>query len=102
MITSLVERIGKGAAANIENSVADPNSNNLLTSDFIYDLVFLYRAYGHFMLEDYDLSLKDYIKSNQIKKLTPAAQYNMTLAQGMKAFSSKEFETAISFFTKSQ
>lgn len=107
MITSLVERIGKATANNLENnnqhnSLADPKENSLLSSDFIYDLVFLYRAYGHFMLEDYDLSLKDYIKSNQIKKLTPAAQYNMTLAQGMKAFTSKEFETAISFFTKAQ
>lgn len=64
MITSLVERIGKATANNLESNVADPNQNCLLTSDFIYDLVFLYRAYGHFMLEDYDLSLKDYIKSN--------------------------------------
>ena len=69
MITSLVERIGKATANNLENnnqhnSLADPKENSLLSSDFIYDLVFLYRAYGHFMLEDYDLSLKDYIKSN--------------------------------------
>jgi hypothetical protein len=73
MITGLVERMGK-AGGN------DENNAGLLDSDYIYNLIYLYRAYGYFMLEEYDLSLKDYIKSNQIKKINANAQYNMSLA----------------------
>lgn len=98
MITSLVERMGKQELGAGDGS----GSGSLLTSDFIYDLVFLYRAYGFFMLEEYDSALKDYLKSNQIKKLNASAQYNLTLAQGMKCFAAREFENAISFFTKAQ
>lgn len=32
--------------------------------DYIYNLVFLYRAYGYFVSEEYENSLKDYIKAN--------------------------------------
>lgn len=32
--------------------------------EYIYNLVFLYRAYGYFVTEDYESSLKDYIKAN--------------------------------------
>ena len=34
------------------------------TPDYIYNLVFLYRAYGYFVTEEYENSLKDYIKAN--------------------------------------
>ena len=62
--------------------------------------MFLYRAYGNFVTEDYDSSLKDYIKANQIKKLNAGATFNMSLTQGLKALNSSEYENAISFFTK--
>ena len=44
--------------------------------------------------------MKDYIKSNQLKKLNSQAYYNMILCQGLKALEKKEYENAISFFTK--
>jgi tetratricopeptide (TPR) repeat protein len=68
--------------------------------EYIHNLVFLYRAYGLFVSEEYDACLKDYLKANSIKKLNPSALFNMTLCQGLKALSSSEFESAISFFTK--
>lgn len=39
--------------------------------------MFIYRAYAHFVLEDYDLSIKDYQRANQIQKLNPMTQYNL-------------------------
>lgn len=47
ILTSLVEKLG-------------PGSN----SDYITPLIYLYRAYGYFVTDQYDKSLKDYIKSN--------------------------------------
>jgi|TARA_B110000305_G_C18929859_1_gene399050 hypothetical protein len=37
--------------------------------DYIYPLLYIYRAYGHIILEEYDKGLKDFLKSSQIKKL---------------------------------
>ena len=71
-----------------------------LSPDYIYNLVFLYRAYGYFVTEDYESSLKDYIKANQVKKLNHSSLYNMVLCQGLKCLSNTEYENAISFFTK--
>ena len=56
MITQLVERMSK--------------EDQMMNSDYIYNLVFVYRAYGNFMLEEYDSSVKDYLKANGTKKLT--------------------------------
>jgi hypothetical protein len=67
LISSLIERL-KPAANHAE-----------VPPDYIYNLVFLYRAYGYFVTEDYDNSLKDYIKANQIKKLNTSALFNMSL-----------------------
>ena len=67
LISSLIERL-KPAANQPE-----------VPPDSIYNLVFLYRAYGYFVTEDYDNSLKDYIKANQIKKLNTSALFNMSL-----------------------
>ena len=50
-----------------------------VSPDYIYNLVFLYRAYGYFVGEDYESSLKDYIKANQVKKLNQSSLYNMVL-----------------------
>jgi tetratricopeptide (TPR) repeat protein len=63
-------------------------------------LVYIYRAYAHFVLEDYEQSIKDYLKANNIKRLNQNAQYNLNLAQGLKGLYLKEYENAISFFTK--
>ena len=76
------------------------NGATALSPDYIYNLVFLYRAYGYFVTEDYESSLKDYIKANQIKKLNHTSLYNMVLCQGLKCLASTEYENAISFFTK--
>lgn len=62
--------------------------------------MFIYRAYANFVLEEYDASIKDYLRANQIQKLSATSHYNMLLAQGLKSLSNKEFENAISFFTK--
>ncbi len=48
-------------------------------SDYVTPLVYLYRAYGYFVSENYDKCLKDYIKSNSIKKLNNSAFYNQLL-----------------------
>lgn len=37
--------------------------------DYIYPLLYIYRAYGYIILEDYDNGFKDFIKSSSIKKL---------------------------------
>lgn len=87
LITQLIDRI-KPATADTPR-------------DYIYNLVYLYRAYAYFVSEEYENSLKDYLKANQIKKLNSAALYNMSLTQGLKALNMKEFENAISFFSKS-
>jgi|TARA_B110000285_G_scaffold232861_1_gene305065 tetratricopeptide (TPR) repeat protein len=68
--------------------------------DYIFPLLFIYRAYGYIVLEEYDKGLKDFIKSSQIKKLNASQNYNMILCQGLKNFELKEFENAISFFGK--
>ena len=80
----------------------DSNNKDMppLSPDYIYNLVFLYRAYGYFVTEDYESSLKDYIKANQVKKLNHSSLYNMVLCQGLKCLSNTEYENAISFFTK--
>jgi hypothetical protein len=62
--------------------------------------VYLYRAYGYFVTDDYDRSLKDYIKANQMSKLNNMAIFNMILCQGLKSLEKKEYENAISFFSK--
>jgi tetratricopeptide (TPR) repeat protein len=83
LLSSLIEKTG----ANTE-------------PDYITPLVYIYRAYGYFTTDEYDKSLKDYIKSSQIKKLNTSAAYNMIMCQGLKSLENKEYETAISFFTK--
>jgi len=47
--------------------------------DYIYPLLYIYRAYGYIVLEDYDKGLKDFLKSSQIKKLNASQNYNMIL-----------------------
>lgn len=89
LISNLIERMS-------------PTANQLPETppDYIYNLIYLYRAYGLFVLEEYDSCLKDYIKANQIKKLNAGALFNLSLCQGLKALNGGEYENSISFFTK--
>lgn len=89
LISSLIERLKPSQTQQPETP-----------PDYIYNLVFMYRAYGYFVTEDYDNSLKDYIKANQIKKLNTSALFNMALCQGLKSLNANEYENSISFFTK--
>ena len=77
LITQLIERL---KPVEIENN---PQGNNQQVAqsppDYIYNLVYLYRAYGFFVSEDYNASLKDYIMANKIKKLNLSSVYNMSL-----------------------
>ena len=98
LLTQLVERLKPPSENTNEQNKIPPNANRALSMDkaaaskepqkqqsvefipdYIYNLVFLYRAYGYFVTEDYDSSLKDYIKANQIKKLNLSSLYNMGL-----------------------
>ena len=102
LITQLIERLKPNEANSAEKS-GEKSTGKIVqeaSPDYIYNLVFLYRAYGYFVTEEYDNSLKDYIKANQIKKLNLNSLYNMSLCQGLKCLHSKEYENAISFFTK--
>ena len=72
LICQVADRLKPSSEANEGSAVP-------LSPDYIYNLVFLYRAYGYFVTEDYESSLKDYIKANQIKKLNHTSLYNMVL-----------------------
>jgi hypothetical protein len=50
-----------------------------MSNEYIAPLVYLYRAYGYFVTDDYDHSLKDYIKASQMSKLNNMAVFNMIL-----------------------
>lgn len=57
MISQLIERMPT-------TSKDDSDDNEAGQSDFIQNLMFTYRAYANFVLEDYDLCIKDYLKAN--------------------------------------
>ena len=59
LICQVVERLKPSAE---ENKRAEGGVET--SPEYIYNLVFLYRAYGYFVSEDYESSLKDYIKAN--------------------------------------
>ena len=99
LITQLIDRL-KPTNNDEKSQERGPDQIADTSPDYIYNLVFLYRAYGYFVTEEYDNALKDYIKANQIKKLNPNSLYNMSLCQGLKCLTAKEYENAISFFTK--
>lgn len=69
LITQLIERMSKDNKTN-QGTASDPENidtesiGNGGGSDFLQNLMYLYRAYASFVLEDYDSSLKDYIKAN--------------------------------------
>ena len=62
LITQLIDRLKPSGEEKSQergvDTVAEPSP------DYIYNLVFLYRAYGYFVTEEYDNALKDYIKAN--------------------------------------
>mmetsp|Transcript_19568 Transcript_19568/g.30098 ORF Transcript_19568/g.30098 Transcript_19568/m.30098 type:complete len:91 (-) Transcript_19568:2743-3015(-) len=52
-----------------ESPPVDPTNLVGDEKDYIYPLLYIYRAYGQIILEEYDKGLKDFLKSSQIKKL---------------------------------
>jgi len=88
---------GKGTPVSEVEQVRDTAGDE---KDYIFPLLFIYRAYGYIVLEEYDKALKDFIKSSQIKKLNNSQHYNMILSQGLKNMELKEYENSITFFTK--
>ena len=54
------ETTGTANGANSENDAESIGTS----SDFIQNLMYIYRAYANFVLEDYEASLKDYLKAN--------------------------------------
>ena len=120
LISQVVERMNGGSGAlavEASSSVAPPavgdstdhvsDSAVLPTNDeekdYIFPLLFIYRAYGYIVLEEYEKGLRDYQKSAQMKKLNSNQYYNMVLCQGLKNLESEEspdYEQAISFFTR--
>lgn len=57
LICQVVDRLTPSEGKNAESAMQT-------TPEYIFNLVFLYRAYGYFVSEDYEGSLKDYIKAN--------------------------------------
>lgn len=48
-----------------QDEVGDQNKISQMSDekDYIFPLLFIYRAYGYIVLEEYDKGLKDFIKS---------------------------------------
>ena len=79
------------------------NSNSSVKNDsFLTHLVYIYRAYGRIVLQEYDCALKDLLKASSIKKLSAAAYYNLHLCIGILSVRNKEFDAAKSYFSKAQ
>lgn len=53
----------------LEDAGPKENSGTGDEKDYIYPLLYIYRAYGYIVMEEYEKSLKDFSKSGQIKKL---------------------------------
>jgi hypothetical protein len=113
LLTSVIDRMKAKTAESVKESESQNSGKGTPVSeveqirdtvgdekDYIFPLLFIYRAYGYIVLEEYDKSLKDFIKSSQIKKLNNSQHYNMILSQGLKNMELKEYENAITFFTK--
>lgn len=69
---------------------------------YLNSLIYIYRAYGRILLQEFDLALKDLLKASSIKKLYSAAYYNMYLCIGIISIRNKEFEAALSYFVKAE
>jgi tetratricopeptide (TPR) repeat protein len=67
---------------------------------FVNPLVYVYRAYGKIVLQEYDTALKDLLKASSLKKLSASAHYNLNLCVGILSVRNKEFDSAKSYFTK--
>ena len=63
LISQLIDRL-KPTNNEEKSQERGPDQIADASPDYIYNLVFLYRAYGYFVTEEYDNALKDYIKAN--------------------------------------
>ena len=82
--------------------IIDNSANILKEETFLNSLIYIYRAYGRIIIQEYDLALKDLLKASSIKKLFPAAYYNLHLCIGILSVRNKEFDVAMSYFAKAQ
>lgn len=58
---------GKGTPVSEVEQVRDTAGDE---KDYIFPLLFIYRAYGYIVLEEYDKALKDFIKSSRSRSST--------------------------------
>jgi tetratricopeptide (TPR) repeat protein len=54
-------------------------SPSLLEETFLHPMIYIYRAYGRVVLQEYDLALKDLLKASALKNLPAAGHYNLHL-----------------------
>ena len=65
LITQLIDRMPKETTGTANGANSENDAESIGTSsDFIQNLMYIYRAYANFVLEDYEASLKDYLKAN--------------------------------------
>lgn len=108
LISQVIDRMG-GEELQIKEEVPDPvNVSDKFSDlpvngeqrDYIFPLLFIYRAYGSIVCEEYESGLRDFQRSAQIKKLSQAQYYNMILCQGLKNLIANDCEQSITFFTR--
>ena len=64
LISQLIDKMPKEVISGDSDAEIETPDNPGTNSEFIQNLMFIYRAYAYFVLEDYDLSIKDYQKAN--------------------------------------
>lgn len=74
----------------------------LAEEPFLDPLIYVYRAYGRIVLQEYDLALKDLLKASGVRKLSAAGHYNLHLCVGILSVRNKEFDAAKQYFAKAQ
>jgi tetratricopeptide (TPR) repeat protein len=96
----LMKRKTKKGVSILTQLIESKSSVGLACEPFLNPLVYIYRAYGRIVLQEYDTALKDLLKASSFKKLPTNAHYNLQLCVGILAIRNKEFDSAMSYFTK--
>lgn len=65
---------------------------------YIQKIFYLYRAFGKFMLSNYEEAIEDYERAHEHIPLDLYARYNKLLAEGIVKANSKNYEEAIALF----
>ena len=74
----LMKRKTKKGVAQLTQLI-DKYTTALANEAFLNPLVYIYRAYGKIVLQEYDTALKDLLKASSLKKLPVSAHYNLQL-----------------------